>query len=34
MEKTPLSAQEIMAKLGLKHRPTFLYSYLHPKGSS
>jgi len=30
MEKIPLSAQEIMAKLGLKHRPTFLYSYLRP----
>ena len=25
-----LPASEIMDKLGLKHRPTFLYSYLHP----
>ncbi|NMA46735.1 MAG: Fic family protein [Lentisphaerae bacterium] len=30
MGKTPLSAREIMAKLELKHRPTFLYSYLQP----
>ena len=25
-----LPASEIMGRLGLKHRPTFLYSYLHP----
>ena len=25
-----LSASELMHKLGLRHRPTFLYTYLHP----
>lgn len=30
MDTAPLSAREIMAKVGLKHRPTFLYSYLRP----
>jgi len=30
MGRTPLSAREIMTKLGLAHRPTFLYSYLQP----
>lgn len=25
-----LSSVELMEKLGLRHRPTFLYSYLHP----
>ncbi len=30
MGGTPLSAREIMTKLGLTHRPTFLYSYLQP----
>lgn len=30
MDRTPLSAREIMAKLGLTHRPTFLYSYQQP----
>jgi hypothetical protein len=30
MGKTPLSAREIMAKLGLAHRPTFRKNYLHP----
>lgn len=30
MGDTPLSAKEIMEKLGLSHRPTFLYSYLQP----
>ncbi|MFA4944948.1 MAG: Fic family protein [Lentisphaeria bacterium] len=30
MGGTPLSAREIMTKLGLAHRPTFLYSYLQP----
>ncbi len=25
-----LSAAELMQRLELKHRPTFLYSYLHP----
>lgn len=25
-----LSASELMKKLGLKHRPTFLYNYVHP----
>ncbi len=30
MDATPLSARQIMEKLGLSHRPTFLYSYLQP----
>ncbi len=30
MGGTPLSTREIMRKLGLSHRPTFLYSYLRP----
>ena len=30
MGRTPLSTKEIMERLGLSHRPTFLYSYLQP----
>lgn len=30
MGRTPFSAREIMAKLGLSHRPSFLYTYLQP----
>ncbi len=30
MGNAPMSAREIMAELGLSHRPTFLYSYLQP----
>ena len=30
MGRTPLYAREIMLKLGLTHRPNFLYSYLQP----
>jgi predicted transcriptional regulator len=28
--KEPIGAREIMKKLGLRHRPTFLYEYLQP----
>ena len=29
-KKEPLSSKELMLKLGLLHRPTFLYNYLKP----
>lgn len=30
LDNEELSAAELMQRLGLKHRPTFLYSYIHP----
>ena len=30
LEKSPLGAREAMKRLGLSHRPTFLYTYLQP----
>mgnify|MGYP001501590089 CR=1 FL=1 len=30
LTKEPIGAREIMKKLGLRHRPTFLYEYLQP----
>jgi len=30
MDDSSYSGKELMAKLGIVHRPTFLYSYLRP----